>query len=229
MTSFAFQLALLLTGCYLAGTVPFGLLVARAKGIDIRQHGSGNLGATNVGRVLGRKYGALVLLLDVSKGACTSLAGSWFINRHGDTLAGETADLVWLGTGVLCVLGNTYPFYLGFKGGKGVATALGVILGVYPYLTGPAVAALVVWGAVAAGTRYVSLASMAAAAALPVFFVALARAFEWRVARHYPLLVLTILVALIVIVRHRANIGRLLAGTESKIGDARKPAPEATE
>ncbi len=220
MTSFAFQIALLLVFCYLVGTIPFGLLVGRVRGIDIRQHGSGNYGATNVGRVLGRKFGALVLLLDVCKGAFTSIAGKWFIVRHAGTLSGEAADLVWLGTGVMCVLGNTYPFYLGFRGGKGVATTLGVILGIYPFLTYPALAALGAWLLAVFAWRYVSLASMIAAGLLPVLHVAFAVALEWRLAHHYPLLILTIIVAGIVILRHRANIGRLLAGTESRIGQS---------
>jgi glycerol-3-phosphate acyltransferase PlsY len=224
MTDFAIQIALLLVGCYLVGTIPFGLLVARTRGIDIRQHGSGNYGATNVSRVLGKKYGALVLVLDVAKGACTSLAGKWFIDRHAGALAGEAADLVWLGTGVMCVLGNTYPFYLGFRGGKGVATALGVILGIYPYLTFAALVALVVWVFAALTWRYVSLASMIAAALLPVFFLAFAYFLEWRVSHHYPLLILTLVMAGIVILRHRANIGRLLTGTESRIGQRGKSA-----
>ena len=123
--TFYWQVACMMLGSYLIGSIPFGLMVARLKRVDIREHGSGNLGATNVGRVLGRRWGILVLLLDVSKGATSSIGTSlsldyWDISLS--ILGPTTRDLIWLGTGVCCVIGNIAPVYVRFRGGKGVAT-----------------------------------------------------------------------------------------------------------
>ncbi len=223
--TFAGQTAILLLACYLVGGIPFGLIVSRLKGVDIRKHGSGNLGATNVGRVLGKKWGLFVLLLDASKGACTSVAGQAYLEYSGLDV-GEHAgfcDLIWLGTGLCCVIGNVAPVYLRFKGGKGVATALGVLLGIYPYLTLPALAACAVFAIVVAVSRYISLGSIIGAVCMPPAFLAISKLQGWPLADHYPLLGLTLLLATAVVIRHRTNIGRLLAGTESRLGDA-KPA-----
>ena len=221
---FSWHIAVLFVASYLVGSIPFGLIVSRLKGVDIRQHGSGNLGATNVGRVLGRKWGALVLLLDVAKGALTSIgANLLLLNVAGPSVGVDPVylDWVWLGTGVCCVLGNTAPIYLRFKGGKGVATTLGVILGIWPFLTIPALATLVVWAAVVKLSRYVSLGSIVAACFMPLAFVVTARIGDWPIDDHYPLLGLTLVVGSLVVFRHRSNIGRLLSGTENKVGDAR--------
>ncbi|HWL94820.1 MAG TPA: glycerol-3-phosphate 1-O-acyltransferase PlsY [Phycisphaerae bacterium] len=211
-------IVILLVSSYLIGGIPFGLIVARLKDVNIRAHGSGNYGATNVGRVLGRKWGVLVLLLDAAKGAFTSLAAAPVLRLMDVEVSQANLDWVWLGTGFACVLGNTAPIYLGFKGGKGVATSLGVILGIYPYLTYSALVALLMWIIVVLLTRFVSLASIAAAASVPLAFVTWAVVLAWRLSDHYPLLGLTIAAALLVIFRHRTNIGRLLRGTESRIG-----------
>lgn len=212
---------ILLLASYLFGGIPVGLIVGRLKGVDVRAHGSGNYGATNVGRVLGRKWGILVLILDATKGAITSIAAHPFLQMSGVDLGTTATDWVWLGTGFCCVIGNTAPVYLKFKGGKGVATSLGVILGIYPYLTLPALAALCVWIATVLLTRYVSLGSILAAFTVPVAFVALAWPMDWSLAEHAPLLGLCVLAAGVVVLRHRANIGRLLAGTEPRVGDTR--------
>jgi len=222
--TFAGQTAILLLACYLVGGIPFGLIVSRLKGVDIRKRGSGNLGATNVGRVLGKKWGVFVLLLDASKGACTSIAGRVFLEHSGRLDVGDQAilcDLIWLGTGLCCVIGNVAPVFLRFKGGKGVATALGVLLGIYPYLTLPALAALVVFAIVVAVGRYISLGSIVAAASLPPAFVAISKFQGWPLADHYPLLGLTFVLAAAVVIRHRSNIGRLIAGTENRLGLAK--------
>lgn len=221
--TFAGQTAMLLFACYLVGGIPFGLIVSRLKGVDIRARGSGNLGATNVGRVLGKKWGVLVLLLDASKGAATSIAGGAYLEYSGLDVSGHAAlsDLVWLGTGLCCVIGNVAPVYLRFKGGKGVATALGVLLGIYPYLTLPALAALAVFAIVVAVSRYISLGSIVGAISMPPAFVAVSMLQGWPPADHYPLLGLTVLLATAVVLRHRANIGRLLAGTENRLGAAK--------
>jgi len=221
--TFHWQVLFMVLGSYLIGSIPFGLIVGRLKGVDIRKHGSGNLGATNVGRVLGQRWGVLVLLLDAAKGATSSIGASLLLH-HGSlslhVLDSTSRDLIWLGTGVCCVLGNTAPVYLRFRGGKGVATTLGVILGIYPYLTLPAAVSVAAWTMALSMSRYVSLSSIIAAAVLPLAFLLFAWQRHWPLSRHYPLLCLTIAMAAVIIFRHRANIGRLLAGTENKIGRA---------
>lgn len=217
-------LGLLLLAAYLMGTIPFGLIVSRAKGVDIRKQGSGNYGATNVGRVIGRPWGLLVLALDIGKAVTTMLVAKWACGRFALPFPNptETAiDAVLLGAGACCVIGNTAPFYLGFKGGKGVATSLGVILGIWPLLTLAGLLAFVVWAVVTKVTGYVSLGSIAAAVSLPPLFCAVA---WWRgddIGRHWPLLLLTIILAIVILIRHRTNISRLLSGTENRKG---KPA-----
>lgn len=211
------QLAILLVGAYLMGSIPFGLVVSRLHGVDIRKAGSGNVGATNVGRVLGKKWGILVFLLDVGKGITVSLVtGAMTDSLEFSSVA--VRDWIWLGAGAICVIGGMFPFYLRFRGGKGVAASLGVILGVYPYLTLPGLLALVLWAIVVKFSGYVSLGSLCAAAFLPVGFAVMSRIAAWPLAEHYPLLCLLITIALLVIARHRDNIRRLLAGTENRIG-----------
>lgn len=218
---FAWQIVTLCIGSYLIGAIPIGLLVSKARGVDVRRHGSGNYGATNVGRVLGRKWGILVLLLDAIKGASTSVFAAPCIALLGVEISEAARDWLWLGTGVCCVVGNTAPIYLRFKGGKGVATSLGVIIGIYPYLTFSALAALVVWIAAVLLTRYVSLASILAALTVPTALVVLSGPMQWTLSDHYPLLGLAVAAAAVVIIRHRSNIGRLIAGTELKVGQSR--------
>lgn len=213
-------LVILFVGSYLLGAIPFGYLVARLKGVDIRRHGSGNVGATNVGRVVGRRYGVLVLLLDAAKGAAATITAGLLLARWPTAveLSQVQRDMVLLGVGVACVVGNVAPVYLRFRGGKGVATSLGVFLGIYPYLTLPAALVALVWAVVVLVTRYISLASVVAAALLPAAFVVVSRMRQWPLREHYPLLLLCILMAVVVVIRHRGNIARLLAGTENRIG-----------
>ncbi|HRX85733.1 MAG TPA: glycerol-3-phosphate 1-O-acyltransferase PlsY [Phycisphaerae bacterium] len=208
-------------GCYVAGAVPFGFLVGRARGIDIRTAGSGNIGATNVGRLLGRKWGILVFALDVAKGLVPTLLAGMVVDRC--VAAGAWSLMVgnalWLACGVCCILGHNYPVFLKFKGGKGVATSLGVVLGVYPYMTLAGALAFAVWAVVTLTSRYVSLGSICAAAALPVLLAActLSRG-RAEFAAHLPLLAFAILLSGLVIYRHRGNLARLRAGTENRIG-----------
>ncbi len=217
------QIALLVIGAYLLGAIPFGLIVAAMKGVDIRRHGSGNLGATNVGRVLGRKWGVLVFLLDCGKGmTATLVANALLATAWQGSADTRLTDVVLLAVGVCCVLGNIAPVYLRFKGGKGVATSLGVILGIFPYLTWPGLVALTVWAVVVKLSGYVSLGSIVAACCLPIAFLLLSLLSDWTVAEHYPLMCLTIAMWLLVMIRHRSNIRRLLAGTENRISDGRR-------
>ncbi len=223
----AWQFAVLFIGSYLFGGIPFGLVVSRLKGVDIRSRGSGNVGATNVGRVLGRTWGLLVFVLDVTKGALTTVTASIWLSwsdAGATTPSPVYCDLILLGTGMCCAVGSIVPVYLRFRGGKGVSTSLGVVLGIYPYLTLSGLAAFIVWAVVVAVSRYVSLGSVAAAIALPLAFVGFSRLLDWSMSDHYPLLTLSIVMATAVLIRHRSNIGRLYAGTENKIGGS-EPRP----
>jgi acyl phosphate:glycerol-3-phosphate acyltransferase len=210
----------LMVVAYLLGGVPFGLIVARVKGVDLRAQGSGNVGATNVGRALGRKWGVLVLLLDASKGAvCTITAG--LLTSRDATMTVTMRDFIWLGIAAACVIGSIAPIYLGFKGGKGVAASLGAVLGIYPYLTYSGLIDLVLWAVVVNTTRYVSLGSIVAAICLPIVFVSLSVVMKWGLSEHGPLLGLCLALAAMVLIRHRDNIRRLWAGTENKVGQPR--------
>ena len=216
----------LILAAYLVGAIPFGVIVARLKGVDIRKHGSGNVGATNVGRVLGPRWGLLVLCLDAVKGASASLAAAWFADFGGVT-TGPQRDLVLLSAALAAVVGNIVPVYLKFRGGKGVATSLGAIMAIYPYLTIPGSAALVMFALVARSSGYISLGSISAAVTLPIAFLIASRLRDWPLNEHYPLLILTVLVSAIVLWRHRSNMSRIMAGTESKHRLGRDPGGKA--
>lgn len=187
-----------LTGlvAFLLGSIPTGYLVARAKGVDIRRHGSGNIGATNVFRTVGRPLGVLVFLVDALKG----FAAVWLALRWGGPSA-------WAGilAAVAAIAGHNYTPWLGFKGGKGIATSAGVLIALAPWAV---LAAAAVWFAVFFATRYVSLASICAAAAMPLA-VAAGRGGA-------PLLAFAVAIAALAIWRHRSNIRRLRDGTEHR-------------
>jgi len=202
---------------YLVGAIPFGFVIGKARGVDIRTVGSGNIGATNLGRALGRKWGLFCFLLDVAKGALPVLViGGAFGWLGRDTLsAGEVGQ--WLGIAVAAMVGHIFPVYLKFKGGKGVATGFGVMLGFWPMLTLPAVGALLTWLIFAGAVRYVSVASVVAAAVLPGYFLLLAAINGWPIDRFWPLLLVTGLMALLVGVRHGSNFIRLARGQESRL------------
>jgi glycerol-3-phosphate acyltransferase PlsY len=216
--------AILIAGAYLLGSVPFGLIIAKAHGKDLRQIGSGNIGATNVSRALGRKWAYVCFLLDVLKGLAPTAAANpgapgFVLPELVRSGVGGTGVLwMWLAVGCAAVLGHIFPVYLRFKGGKGVATSLGVVLGVWPYWTVCGIAALFVWLVFVLVWRYVSLASMAAAAAFPLCLAAMiGLKADWHLAELYPLVVAATAMPVLVIARHRSNIRRLLAGTESKV------------
>ena len=220
---------------YLAGSVPFGYLMARARGLDIRQHGSGNIGATNVGRVLGKKWGRICLALDILKGIVPVLASGAAMGMIGGTGAGAREvdaggfwgsedDWLWLGVAAAAVLGHMYPVWLRLKGGKGVATGLGAMLGVFPVLTAAGGAALVAWLVTARLTRYVSVSSCVAALALPAAVLVERWAVPGWGANGAHLVVASALAGL-VIWRHRGNLQRLAAGTEPRMGEARGVEP----
>jgi acyl phosphate:glycerol-3-phosphate acyltransferase len=198
---------------YLIGSIPFGYLVARfAKGIDIRQHGSKNMGATNVGRVMGLKWFFVVFLLDFLKAAIpVSLLAYGYL--PGVTPEGWPQSGVGALSGLCILIGNMFPVFLQFRGGKGAATGTGVML---PLAAIPLLVALGTFLVIFFATRYVSLGSILAAVALIVTQLGLHRteAFQGEAA---PVTWLCLIGAALVIWRHRGNIVRLLQGTENKI------------
>lgn len=225
---------LLLVAAFLAGSIPFGFIVARAKGVDIRKHGSGNIGATNVGRVLGKKWGMLCFFLDFLKGLIPSLLAGFVIRGDISTpLAGaltpNQATALWLSVAVCCVLGHMFTPWLGFKGGKGVATGFGALVGVYPVFTLAALFAFFVWGLSLKLTRMVGISSVIAALAMAalVVFSHFAPLSVHDTLKGFPLwqpatlihAIFAVFLALLVTYKHRANIQRTLAGTEPKIGE----------
>jgi glycerol-3-phosphate acyltransferase PlsY len=191
------QEILTVVGAFLLGSIPTGYLVARARGVDIRQHGSGNIGATNVFRTLGKPLGILVFAVDALKGfiaVASACAGPWLS----------------IFAAVAVIAGHNYTPWLGFKGGKGIATSAGVLLALMP-LAVAAIAA--VWVLVFFTTRYVSLASIAASAALPV---AVAGLWLGGFGGNAPLFGFSVVISALAIWRHRSNIIRLRNGTESR-------------
>ncbi len=198
--------AVAILAAYLLGSIPFGLLVARSRGIDLRAFGSGNIGATNAMRALGKPLGVSVFALDALKGFCPAWAAlhSWVpLCPRGPAWA--------LGMGLAAVLGHSFPVWLGFKGGKGVATGCGVWLAVAPLACLAAVATFALTLAV---TRYVSLASTLAALSLPLALRALGVEPSW-------LFGWALGMASLVALRHRSNFVRMAAGVEPRIGGAR--------
>lgn len=220
-----------IVAAYLAGSIPFGLLLGRLRGIDIREHGSRNIGATNVGRVLGRPLGLLCFLLDALKGAIPVAAAGIFHGLWGrgpaELAAGE--QWLWLATAFAALLGHMFSPWLGFRGGKGVATGFGALCAMWPALTAAALGALAVWLLCVAVTRFISVASMLAAATVPLVVAGWAARSAISAGAPplaglqaaLPLLLATALLAALVAWKHRANIGRLRRGEEPRVGGAR--------
>ena len=200
ITNSPLMLSLLVLAAYLLGSIPNGLLIARLKGVDLQKVGSGNIGATNVFRCVGKGWGVLAFVLDAVKGFVPAFVFPRLL---------EFAP-PWLGLacGVAAVAGHNWPVWLKFKGGKGVSTSAGMLLGIAPAAVGIGFA---VFAATVALTRFVSLGSILAAIAVPA-------AYLWMNGADNRLLAgALVLMGLLVIVKHRANIGRLLKGTEPRI------------
>ncbi len=207
-------------GAYLLGSIPFGLLIAKAHGKDLRSIGSGNIGATNVSRALGRKWAYVCFGLDVLKGMVPMLATLSLTKPLSTPSQTEKVIFLWLWLAVGCgaILGHIFPIYVKFRGGKGVATSFGVALGLWPYYTICAFFAIAIWIVVVLIWRYVSLASIAASVTFPIVLIlAIVLKRGWDFVSLWPLLIAATAIPLMVIIRHRENIKRLLAGTESKI------------
>lgn len=201
-------------GAYLLGSLPTGYLFGKSKGVDIRKAGSGNIGATNVFRLLGPTAGVSVLLVDFLKGflACGLWVKLvWLLAGTPADAGGNIRERLSLVAGVCAILGHNYTCWLGFKGGKGVATTAGVMLA---WLPGAFAIALATWGVTLAIWRIMSLASMAGAVALPVAV--------WLMGGKPLWIAVAAFLGVLAIYRHRSNIQRLLKGTEPKIG-AKKP------
>jgi len=202
---------------YLLGSIPTGFLVAKARGTDIRTIGSGNIGATNVFRYLGTKAGVSVLLVDALKGwlAVAVLAGLFANSFHGsaDLDARERLEII---AGLSAILGHNYTRWLHFKGGKGIATSAGVLVGLVP---GALLIILGVWIVVFALSRYVSLASITASFVLP---------FATWITGHTPTMIaITAAMTALAIFKHKSNISRLFNGTENRFAFKKTPATSA--
>ncbi|GAB6136934.1 glycerol-3-phosphate 1-O-acyltransferase PlsY [Halanaerobaculum tunisiense] len=193
------QIILVMLAGYLLGSIPFGLLVSQlVTGKDIRNYGSGNIGATNAFRLMGLKLGAVVAILDIGKGVlAVKLAQSLF---------GE-AIVILLLAGLMAVVGHNLSIFLGFSGGRGVATSVGVLGSLAPMVM---VIVFTVWVIIVLLSRYVSLASITGAALIPILMYFFAKSMT--------LVIFSLLLAAFVIYSHRPNIQRLLAGTENKVG-----------
>jgi acyl phosphate:glycerol-3-phosphate acyltransferase len=222
---------------FLLGSIPFGLFIARLKGIDIRQHGSGNIGATNVLRVVGKKHGITCLVLDMLKGLIPTMVAISLIRFEGQPggmaiapllphahvfppeqqLAAQSLVIL---CGLLAILGHNYSPWVGFRGGKGIATSAGVVIALMPAAI---VILLAVWFLLFAISRYVSVASIGAAASLPLLTL-WGSWFHGRIQDgtwNKPLFAFSVLIAILAIWKHRANIRRLRDGTEHRF--SRKP------
>ena len=200
-------LTAILVGSYLLGSIPFGYLAGQFAGIDIRKHGSGNIGATNAVRVLGKKYGYPVFALDFLKGFGAVRIS--MLMALGPPSEWKSPEVFGIAAAISCVIGHSYPPWLKFKGGKSVATSAGALFALVPLagFIGIAIWAVTFWL-----TRYVSLASVTAAIALPVVILAV----RWRNENAKGIFYFSVCVAAVVIWRHRSNLSRLLHGTEQR-------------
>ncbi len=195
---------------YLIGGVPFGLLIGRFRGIDIRTRGSGNIGATNVTRIIGKPWGVLCFVLDFGKGFGPTAAALWLAAARG---LDPSYAAVLGAVGSVC--GHIFCPYLKFRGGKGIATSAGALMAIAAI---PVLIAFAVWLGVLLVWRYVGLASVCAAVALPVSAVALSRVDLPGQRLDVPVLIMLAALGALAIFRHRSNLQRIMAGTEAKIG-----------
>jgi len=219
MTPLAFLL-----GGYLIGSIPWAWIIGRGHGIDIRQHGSGNVGATNVSRVLGKRWGVLCFALDFLKGFLPVLAAHLVLAHAGQASTGER-DLLLIVAIFAPIAGHNWSVFLGFRGGKGMSVSAGALTALTPWAV---LLCGLVWLVAFETSRYVSLASVLAALALPIAAWTLDRT---GLAHCSPsILGLFVVLALLVVLKHRSNLRRLLAGTEAKFarkdkGHAATPQP----
>jgi glycerol-3-phosphate acyltransferase PlsY len=199
-----------IVAAYLLGAIPFGFLAGKARGVDIRKEGSGNIGATNVLRILGKPAGITVLLLDACKGyVAVAWLTVWLVQLLGlDEVPWEGLRII---AGLAVVLGHNYTCWLRFKGGKGIATSAGVLVALVPWSL---LIIFVVWIVLTVSTRYVSLGSIAASFTLPFA--------SWATGDSLTSILVTGGRGVLAIYKHRANIQRLLQGKESRLGSGKK-------
>lgn len=217
----------ILIAAFLCGSVPFALVIGRMKGVDIRRVGSGNIGATNLGRAIGRPWGIACFLLDALKGAAPVIVFGVWRGCWGVPLAeaSGSASGEWVMVAAAAILGHVFSPWVGFKGGKGVATGFGAMVAMWPLLTWPLVGAFLGWAILLLASRYMSLSSVIAALVPPAVLLVQALQSGWPPAA-FPLLFATSLIAVLVAVRHRGNLRRLADGTEPKIGRRSKATPD---
>ena len=218
---------LLVLAAYLIGSIPFGYLTGRlVGGIDIRQVGSGNIGATNVGRTLGWHWFFVVLLLDFAKGCGPTLAAARWAPELTESMPWwQQPTQITVAAGVAAIVGHLWPCYLRFRGGKGVATGLGVIVALAPLVSWwPLAVATAAFALCLAVFRYISLASMVSSIAYGITHLVVAPQ-PWS-AEHASLSFFSLLIPALVVWRHRSNLGRLLRGEEPRLGDRKKQAGE---
>ncbi len=214
------KLLVLVAVAYLAGSIPFGLIVGLARGVDVRTQGSGNIGASNVGRLLGRNYFFLVMFLDLLKGLIPVLVASQVVaSRTNASLPpGQAVYILWLSVGFASVIGHMFSVFLKFKGGKGVATSAGILLGLWPFYTLPGIVTVATFIVLFFATRYISVGSIGAAISFPIAYVAIGLWRGWDpLGGQWPLLAFAVVISGLVIWKHRSNIARLRAGTEHRM------------
>ncbi|MEI7672768.1 MAG: glycerol-3-phosphate 1-O-acyltransferase PlsY [Deltaproteobacteria bacterium] len=203
---------------YLIGSIPTAIIVARkVKGIDIRQHGSGNAGGTNVFRVLGWKAGVFVILMDMAKGLFATLVIARLMDGpipFANATPFDDFTVVQIIAGCAAILGHVWTLFAGFRGGKGLATAGGMLIGVAPVDVGVAIA---VFAIVFLVTNYVSLGSVSAAVAFPLTMFFRENVFMVNIEGYHTLIFFSIGISLLILFTHRSNISRLLRGTETRI------------
>lgn len=202
---------------YFCGAIPWAFIIGKINGIDIRQHGSGNVGATNVMRTLGKKWGVLCFILDFLKGFIPVL----FARILSSNLSANAFEHLPIIAGAATVIGHIFPVFLGFKGGKGVATSAGVLFALSPLCL---LASALVWVVFFYSFRYVSVASIVSAIALPIIAIIFNR---FGIERNpQPILALFLALAILSLIRHRENIRRLIEGTENKFEKKKNVQPE---
>lgn len=208
-------IAIALTTAYLLGAIPFALLIARVAGVgDLRRIGSGNLGATNVWRAAGAPAGVAVFMADIGKGVAAIMAAKFFLEHSSQSLV--SFDIVLVVAGLMAVLGHVFPVYLGFRGGKGAATGLGMMAMLLPI---PTLVAFIVFAVVAAVWRYISLATIVGTVSL---FVAVTVQKFWLAQEvDFVYFILTLVLAILIVFTHRRNISRLMSGSENRINLSR--------
>jgi len=209
------NLLILIAAAYIAGSIPFGLLVGWSRGVDVRKVGSGNIGASNVGRLLGKRYFFLVMFLDLLKSLVPMLVASFLARGTSPT---PQLYVLCLMVGFAAILGHMFSLFLKFKGGKGVATSTGVLLGLWPYYTLPGLVTVAVFIVLFLATRFISVGSLGSALTFPLAYLAMAIFNRWDpFGQQLPLLVFAVVISGLVIFKHRSNIARLRAGTENKM------------